>query len=210
MPTIAGARLSPRTPPARVEIPATGGYVGAMRRVFLFTIPVLITILVLAAFASLSASAQSPESQSPKSLGSFKDWDAFSYHERGGKVCFIVSAPLDKEPKGVCRGDVYVLVTHRPAHKVTDEVSIVAGYPYKAGGEAEVTIGGTTFPLFTDGESAWTREAKEDKALVRAMIRGTTMIVRGTSRRGTLTTDSYSLTGFTAAHEAIAVACKVK
>ena len=53
-------------------------------------------------------------------------------------------------------------------------------------------------------------EVKDDKALVRAMIRGVTMIVRGTSSRGTLTIDTYSLRGFTAAHEAIGVACKVK
>ena len=36
------------------------------------------------------------------------------------------------------------------------------------------------------------------------------MIVRGTSARGTLTADTYSLGGFTAGHEAINKACGVK
>jgi hypothetical protein len=148
--------------------------------------------------------------QTPKLLKEFKDWDAFAYSDDGGKVCYMVSKPLASEPRTVKRGDIYVMVTHRPAEKVVDEVSIFAGYPYKEESEAEVTIGGTKFALFTQGENAWTREAKEDKALVRAMIRGSTMIVRGVSKRGTLTTDTYSLSGFTAAHKAIDQACKTK
>lgn len=148
--------------------------------------------------------------EEPKSLGTFKDWDAFSFSEGGGKICYMVSAPLDSKPDNVRRGDVYAMVTHRPGDEVRDEVSLIAGYAYKEGSDAEVTIGGDKFGLFTSGENAWTREASDDKALVNAMIRGATMIVQGTSNRGTLTTDTYSLTGFTAAHEAIDVACNVK
>ena len=44
--------------------------------------------------------------------------------------------------------------------------------------------------------------------LLAAMKRGNTMIVTGTSSRGTLTTDRYSLSGITAAIEAIGKACK--
>lgn len=40
------------------------------------------------------------------------------------------------------------------------------------------------------------------------MKAGRTMIVRGTSTRGTATTDTYSLTGFTAGMKAIDEACK--
>ena len=165
------------------------------------------SILGLAAIALTSLTAAAQDS---KSLGRFRDWDAFSYKEGSGKVCYLVSMPKDKKPKGVRRGKVYVMVTHRTARKVVDVVSVVAGYPYKEKGEVEITIGGHEFQLFTQGENAWTRDAKADKALVRAMIGGAKMVVRGTSRRGTLTTDTYSLTGFTAAHEAIDVACGVR
>jgi hypothetical protein len=34
------------------------------------------------------------------------------------------------------------------------------------------------------------------------------MVIKGTSSRGTLTTDTYSLAGFTAAYNAIEQACK--
>ena len=39
------------------------------------------------------------------------------------------------------------------------------------------------------------------------MRKGRTMVVTGTSTRGTLTTDTYSLSGFTKASRAIAKAC---
>lgn len=172
-----------------------------MRRAIL---PFILTLVALLS-VSLPVAAQSP-----KLLGSFSAWNAFSYTEKGAPVCYMVSSPQDQEPKNVRRGDVYVLVTHRPAEKINDEVSVVAGYPYKQDSEVTVAIGADKHLLFTGGENAWARAVKDDQALVRAMIRGNTMIVRGTSRRGTLTIDTYSLRGFTAAHEAIAVACKVK
>ena len=42
------------------------------------------------------------------------------------------------------------------------------------------------------------------------MIRGARLVVKGTSSRGTKTTDTYSLKGFSAAFKAIGKACKVK
>ena len=66
------------------------------------------------------------------------------------------------------------------------------------------------FVLFTDRETAWSRDAKSDTALVKAMMRGRRMRVRGTSARGTVTTDTYSLLGFTKAYRAIGKACGVR
>jgi hypothetical protein len=43
--------------------------------------------------------------------------------------------------------------------------------------------------------------------MVAAMRRGNSLVVEGTSARGTVTTDRYSLSGFTAAHNAISRAC---
>ena len=74
----------------------------------------------------------------------------------------------------------------------------------------EVEIDGTKFEMFTNNDTAWSRDAQGDAALVKAMRAGQTMIVRGTSARGTLTADTYSLGGFTAGHEAINKACGVK
>ena len=46
--------------------------------------------------------------------------------------------------------------------------------------------------------------------IIKAMRAGNTLVVKGTSSRGTLTTDTYSLKGFTAVHNALNKACGVR
>ena len=75
-------------------------------------------LLTLLALSTLFSAPISIAAESPKLLGSFNTWDAFSYREKGSKVCYIVSSPQDREPKNVRRGDIYAMVTHRPANKV--------------------------------------------------------------------------------------------
>ncbi len=53
-------------------------------------------------------------------------------------------------------------------------------------------------------------DAKDDSRMVKSMRAGRTMIMEGTSGRGTKTRDTYSLSGFSAAHNAINKACKPK
>ncbi|RJF84708.1 hypothetical protein D3877_09435 [Azospirillum cavernae] len=168
-------------------------------------------VLVLA--ASLSAVAvTSASAADPRLLGTFKDWSAFAFEENGKKVCYISSQPKKKEPTAAKRGDVYVLVTHRPAEKSLDVVSFIAGYPFKKDSETTVEIGGKPFKLFTDGETAWARDAETDKAVTAALrdTKAKPMVVKGVSGRGTKTTDTYSLDGVTQAYDAINQACGVK
>ena len=117
---------------------------------------------------------------------------------------------LDIEPKNVIRGQIYTLVTHRPGDKVSDEVSILVGYPFKNASTVKVTIRGKEFTLFTDADSAWNYDTRGDRNMVEAMVNGDNMIIEGTSERGTHTRDRYSLYGFTAAHKAISKACGVE
>ena len=143
-------------------------------------------------------------------IDNFKDWTAFAETEGGKKVCYMASAPEKAEGKYKKRDDPYVMVNHRPADKSIGVVSVHAGYTYKKDSEVEINIDGQRFTLFTDAGQAWARDTKTDRALVRAMKGGLAMIVAGISGRGTLTTDTYSLNGFTAAYHAITKACGVK
>jgi len=142
-------------------------------------------------------------------LGTHGKWEALTEKEGGKPVCYMGSMPTKATGKYKKRGDSYVLITHRPGDKSTNVVSIQAGYTYKPGSETEITVGKKKFKLFTDGGHAFAYDSKTDNELVKSMIRGTVMIVKGTSSRGTLTTDTYSLKGFTAAYKAISRACKV-
>ncbi|MCH8184189.1 MAG: hypothetical protein IID55_13485 [Proteobacteria bacterium] len=162
--------------------------------------------LGLALFGFTAAGAQ----DRPKLIAEFKNWDAFTYREDGKPVCFISSSPLNSSPRNVRRGDVYILVTHRPDSKTLDEVSVYTGYPYEDASTATIDIDGRNFELFTNADTAWSYDADADKDLVRAMVRGSKMRIHGTSQRGTETVDSYSLLGFTAARNAINKACKIR
>ncbi len=146
--------------------------------------------------------------QAESFLGKHGDWEAFADKEDGKSVCYMASEPTKMRGDYTKRGASYAMVTHRPAEKSRNVVSIRAGYDYKPGSEVAVVIGAATFKLFTKDGWAFAPDADADNALVKAMVRGAAMTVVGFSGRGTKTTDSYSLKGFTAAYGAISKACK--
>ena len=170
---------------------------------------ILLLALVLVGVAG-SASAATKTRVNTKLLGTFDDWQAYSYEESGQKVCFISAKPNKKEPKNKPRGDSYVLITHRPAEKSFSVVSVTAGYTYKKGSEALLKIGHRSFKLFTNGDTAWASNESTDKEISAAIRGGQTMVIKGTSERGTETTDSYKLSGTGDAFSAINKACGKK
>ena len=156
--------------------------------------------------AGLIGSAGAALANEPQQIGTFTDWRAYTYEDAGGKICYIVSEPKKAEGNYTRRGDIYFLVTHRPSGKVFDEVSIITGYTYDNGYEPMATIGNQRFKFYSEGDAAWAFSA-EERNLVTAMKRGANMVVKGRSSRGTITTDTYSLSGVTAAMGAIDKAC---
>jgi len=146
----------------------------------------------------------------PKQIGVFKAWSAHRYGAGKQRLCYVYAVPGLSRGKYKRRGATYVQVTHRAKDGARNEVSVMAGYAYKPDSEAVVDIDGRKFKLFTRGDGAWTHDGKQDTALVAAMRAGKSMVLRGTSSRGTRTTDTYSLKGFTAAHKAIGKACGIK
>lgn len=142
-----------------------------------------------------------------KDLGLYKQWQAHSYEQAGATVCNMWSQPTKHKEGGKNRGDIYAFVTHRPSSKRYHEVSFDMGYPIKKNSDVVLAIGSKKFMLYPHGNSAFARD-KDEGPIVNAMRRGLTMVIRGISSRGTKTTDTYSLRGFTRAHRSIGKACK--
>ncbi len=150
----------------------------------------------------------------PQLLGTFSDWRAYTEGAGKFKLCYIVGEPRRKLPRAARRGDVFVTISHRPGSGVRDEVSVRVGYPFSAESNPFARIGSDTFAFFTGvraktnaKEWAWLDNEARQGAMVQAMRRGNELVFKGTSERGTLTTDSYSLKGVTAAMKAIDKAC---
>lgn len=168
-----------------------------------------LSVWSLAALAlAIGLSAVPARAQEPQLLGQDKDWAAFTVSVDGGKNCFVVSQPKTMEPKNVNRDPVYFFVTMRPKDSIQNQVSVVTGYPYQNGSKTSIEIGSERFVLFTRDDKAWIEDVAKQDELVAAMRRGSSMVVRGTSSRGTNTVDTYSLFGVTAALKRADDACK--
>jgi len=153
---------------------------------------------------------QKEQPSSVTRLGSAQGWEAFSDTERGHKVCYVIGSPSKSEPGDAKRAKVYASVSHRPADKVADEVGFYSGYLFKENSDAELSVDGRKFSLFTNKDSAWAKDAATDKALVAALAKGKQAVIKGVSARGTATTDTYTLAGLTQALGQIDKACGIK
>jgi hypothetical protein len=156
---------------------------------------------------ALAAAVVPALAQSPNRLGTFKDWSAYAYSDSSGKVCYAASQPKDSEPKNVNRDPTFFMIANRPAENVHNEASIIIGYPFKPDSRVTAIIDGQEFVLFTKEDGAWVENAAEEATLIAAMKGGRSMVIKGTSARGTDTTDTYSLSGITAAMDRVDQEC---
>jgi invasion protein IalB len=143
-------------------------------------------------------------------LGQFGNWGAYKASPNGKTVCFALSKPVSAvtDPAGRPRDPSYAFVSTRPAEKVKNEVSVIVGYPQKAGVEATATIGSTSYVMYTQNDGAWVKNAAEEAQMVEAMRKGSELVIKSESTRGTKTTDTYSLKGLGEALEKVAAECK--
>lgn len=166
-------------------------------------------LFVGAVFVS-SVCANPARAAEPVLLKESGNWSAYTLQEGGQKICYMLSAPVNDQGDYKSRGEIYAIITHRPAQNTRDVFSYITGYTYKPGSSAKATVDGKAYDLFTQDDTAWTPDAAADMKLVAAIRKGSKFIVQGTSSRGTLTTDTFSLKGSGDAYAAISKACGVK
>ena len=147
------------------------------------------------------------QAQAAKFLKQFNDWSSYVRDSATNKICFAVSQPKDSEPKKVKRGQIVFYLTTWKQDNVKNQVSVKIGYPFKEGSKVTATIGPESFSLITKDDKAFIEKTGDEARLIEAMKKGAKMIVKGTSKRGTLTTDIYSLSGISAALKHVAKSC---
>jgi hypothetical protein len=168
--------------------------------------------LAIAAITLAGAAAQAPVSaqESTNRVATMTDWSVFA--EESPKECWGVSKPKetvntrDGQPVSARRGEIRLFVTFRPGKP--GEISFAGGYPFAAGSTVEVSVDGTAYQLFTDGEWAWPGSAEDDAKLLAAMKAGKTATLTARSAKDTQTQDTFSLRGFTAAMEDAGKRCQ--
>mgnify|MGYP001187172470 CR=1 FL=1 len=113
--------------------------------------------------------------------------------------CYIGSLPLKSDlPDTKKRGENYILV-----YKLigSDEkiIQIEAGYNYNLSADILVKIDQAEYGFYTTEDSSDTAWTNNDSEVIYAMKMGLELILNGESSRGTITNDTYTLKGFTAA-----------
>ncbi|HEX8810166.1 MAG TPA: invasion associated locus B family protein [Xanthobacteraceae bacterium] len=146
----------------------------------------------------------------PKLLGQYGIWGAYTASPGGKKVCFALAKPSSSEtnPPNRPRNPVYMFISTRPGDKVTNEISLVVGYPFKTGTEATAQVGGSSFALYTQQDGAWIKNGTDEAKMVDAMRGGDNAVIKGTSAKGTQSTDTFSLKGVGQALDRTAQECK--
>lgn len=142
------------------------------------------------------------------SIGTFKQWGAWSYDEGGRPRCFVSSAPTSKEPSQLDHGEVMFFVKAGRDSEPRTESSFQTGYRFAEGSTVEITIGDEKFVMTTSGQNAWLRRVEREPELIEAMKAGSTMAVDATSARGNETSYVFSLDGVTAASARILTQCR--
>lgn len=156
----------------------------------------------------------SSENTSPKKIGTFGDWRAFTMTEKGKPVCYMVSFPKSEEGTYKKRGKPYIMITHRPEENY-NVVSVYFGYKLAKGTAPHMILSTGNqkkdYTLFAEGETAWANSDEDDDRMTQGIVRlSDRLIVHGESLKGTKTKDTYSLKGSFKAYTLICEKCGYK
>lgn len=133
-------------------------------------------------------------------------WRAIVATEGGQRTCFVISSPTSRMPAALKRDPGYVFVTIPAGNKGT-EFSSKQGYSLAAAGQV-LTVEGRSFELMPRNDMTWLKSAADEPVVLAAMRAGRTLEVAVRSARGNATTDTYSLTGFSATFDELQKRCR--
>jgi hypothetical protein len=170
----------------------------------------LLALLPLTLNAAEAPQQVAQGAAAPKVLGSTKNWSAYSAGNGKTLVCYLVGKPVKTLPEHVVRGHIDAHITHRPGENAVNVVNFDLGYDAKSGSNAELTIDGKKFELFTAKQGAWASDAVTDKAVTIALSKGKQAVIKAVSEHNNTSTDTYSLDGFVQSLALIDKACNVK
>jgi len=160
--------------------------------------------------AAAPAAPPAPGGVQPTLLGQYGDWGAYTASPGGKKICFVLAKPANSStsPPNRPRDPAWMFISTRPAEKVKEEVSVIFGYGHKPNSDANIEVAGGSYAMYTQADGAWVKNAAEEPKLVETMRKGQDLTVKGTSAKGTVSTDVYSLKGLSLALDKIGQECR--
>ena len=144
-----------------------------------------------------------------KTIGKFKDWETIIIKKNSALVCFAQTKPVLQSPKNNPR-EARLFVTFRPSEKITDEISITAGYEFNNKNSIIARSGKNKYKFdISQDNFAWLADNKKEKKMIKIMKKGSRIMITGYNKNGSQTIDHYSLLGFTKAYNTAKKSCKI-
>ena len=155
----------------------------------------------------LTTSISNVNAEEIKKMGTHKDWETYVINSNTGKVCFAQSKPVLQAPKKNPR-DARLFITFRPGEKITNEISITAGYEFNTKNSITAISGKNKYKFDLAQEGfAWMTDKKFENRMIKIMKKGSRIMITGYNQKGSQTIDHYSLLGFTKAYNATKANC---
>jgi len=159
-------------------------------------------------------------------VGSYGDWGVYRTQAAKGRVCYTLAQPKERAPADLKRDPAYAFISDRPGEGVRNEVSFIMGFdvanspdaapadakktdPKKASPDtpAMATVGDQSFELLAKTTNLWVKNAAKEGQLIDQMRKAGKLQVKAASKKGHVTTDTYSLAGFSQALDKVQKEC---
>jgi hypothetical protein len=156
----------------------------------------------------------------PALVGSYGDWSVFQSQSGKTHICYTLAQPKDRLPEDIKRDPAYAFISERPGEGVRNEVSFIMGFDVGSPAATDAkdpkdkkkdkkkdadilapsaVIGDATFDLLPPGADLWVKNAANESELIAEMRKGSKLVIKAASKKGGVTTDTYSLAGFSQA-----------
>src|SRR5271168_3434229 len=157
----------------------------------------------------------------PALVASYGDWSVFQSQAGKSHICYTLAQPKERDPADLKRDPAYAFIAERPGEGVRNEVSFIMGFDIAAPAPAPdskqkkkpdakdkkekekaeavyptAVIGEIEFELLPKGSDLWVKNAARESQLIDEMRKGVQLKIKAASKKGNVTVDSYSLTGF--------------
>ena len=168
---------------------------------------VVLSLLLTTNSFVLMANEENIDNSLPSFEKSYKHWKVFTITQNNGKVCYIISNPVDMIGNHQSIRKPYIMVSLFGANKV--EISISADFQMKLNSIVPVSIDGIQERFVAENENfAWAEQRNADKRIIKYMQNGIKLLVFYESAEITYAVDTYSLKGFTKAYRKAQQLCQ--
>jgi hypothetical protein len=160
------------------------------------------------------------EAGKPLLVASFGDWGVYQTQAAKGRVCYTLAQPKDRAPADLKRDPAYAFISDRPGEGVRNEISFIMGFDVASSPDAAADskkksvdktamaiVGDQSFELLAKTSNLWVKNAAKEGQLIDEMRKAGKLMVKAASKKGNMTTDTYSLAGFSQALERVQKDC---